>query len=750
MITATYDALQKGKKMNLLWLLSADIENTDCFCEDALYLPKGVGHTCRIGNEKTGLRWFKRLQQESRPIFFHFIGFLTIRFGYAVEDHSYVWLCDRTFSSERMRDAEFLFAPARSMNCDGILEMRITSLEESCLFFTEKTASPLPESVLAPLQSLLFPSLELCCEIPLYFKVYPEGAGAYLFSDATLRLCGGAECDFLSYFNSFSLATWRTHTNVHDISLYLDIVGKFVLYIVCADEGRTWTHSVSVVTCGKRETIWRRVGRPLMNCIVGFKIRALADTVVFGGGYATDAPAVRDVRLGVVITAFQREKEVKSGVARLRAALRDNPRYEDLIDITVVDNGRTLTPEDLPGATLLPNPNYGGTGGFTRGLMHYQRAGTASHCLFMDDDASCEPASIFRAVEFLRHARKDNTAIGGAMLSADVQFLQWEKGAWFEGHCRPLFSNLDLRNERNLAINELRPVSKRVYAAWWFMMFPLSHVTTYAFPFFVRGDDVFFSYSNDFAIVTLNGISSWQESFREKESPLTFYLDARSHVIQHIAQPYLSDTPFTIIKVILKFVHVLTNSYLYDSAHAVISAFHDLLDGTRYWTDNMDMSRIREKIKKKYIYEVMKDVDAGFTETVRAQENIRIPYLHGIIRTWSLNGHLLPAFVFSQKNWSVQKQVLPSPRRVFLRKKIVVFNSTRTKNFTLRINRWRFFANFAYFFAVCLRFLFSYKRLKAEYKNFVTTDNLRNFWKELYDSDGQNREKERKAPGATA
>jgi hypothetical protein len=536
---------------------------------------------------------------------------------------------------------------------------------------------------------------------------------------------------------------------VHDIILSLDVRGKFILYILCADEENTWIHSYITVACVERKTIWHRIQQGF-DCIVGCKIKALTDTVVFGGGYATDAPALRDINLGVVITAFQREREVTRGISRLRNALRGNPRYEKSVDITVVDNGRTLAPEDLPGATLIPNPNYGGTGGFTRGLMHYQRTGTASHCLFMDDDASCEPDSIFRAMEFLRHAAKDNTTIGGGMLLDDIQFLQWEKGAWFDIRCHPLLKNIDLRDERNLAQNELLPVTKRVYAPWWFMMFPLAHAATYAFPFFVRGDDIFFSYSNNFTIITLNGISAWQESFNEKASPMTFYLDARSHIMHHIVQHSLSDNPLTIIKVVLNLVKYSSHSYFYDSAHAVISAFNDMLDGIHYWEKNINMSRLREKIKKKYVYEVMKDTDVKFSETIYAQHNIKLPVLHRFIRVWSLNGHLLPSIVFSKKNWSLQRQDLPAHPRVFLREKIVVFNKTRTQCFILRISRVRFFMNYAYFFITCLRFLFSYRKLKREYKKFATRDNLQRFWEKLYNGDEHATTVERETPGATA
>ena len=244
------------------------------------------------------------------------------------------------------------------------------------------------------------------------------------------------------------------------------------------------------------------------------------------------------MHLGIGMTTFRREETVRAAVARLGSAIAAHPLYHDAIDITVVDNGQTLRPEDVPAARLLPNRNLGGTGGFMRSLLLYQDSGRHMHCLFMDDDASCEAGSIFRTLTFLRHAKDPKTAISGAMLYENIQFLQWENGAWFDGGCHSLKRNVDLRDSASLLENEEEP-DKPVYGAWWFFCFPLAQVRQYALPFFVRGDDIDFSYANDFTIVSLNGVSCWQQDFKTKESPLTVYLFMRSHIVHHFTIPFL-------------------------------------------------------------------------------------------------------------------------------------------------------------------------------------------------------------------
>ena len=55
------------------------------------------------------------------------------------------------------------------------------------------------------------------------------------------------------------------------------------------------------------------------------------------------------------------------------------PELAGRITLTVVDNSRNLGLEPLPGVTVLPNRNLGGTGGFVRGLLQLIDGGEASH-----------------------------------------------------------------------------------------------------------------------------------------------------------------------------------------------------------------------------------------------------------------------------------------------------------------------------------------------------------------------------------
>src|SRR5215218_7300024 len=104
------------------------------------------------------------------------------------------------------------------------------------------------------------------------------------------------------------------------------------------------------------------------------------------------------------------------------------PVLRDRVDIVVVDNGRSLQPDDLDLAhvTLLPNPNLGGAGGFARGLMHLRAEGRVTHVLFMDDDVSFDPDLVVRIVRLLSYASDPQLCIAGAMLVREQPTLLFE------------------------------------------------------------------------------------------------------------------------------------------------------------------------------------------------------------------------------------------------------------------------------------------------------------------------------------
>jgi hypothetical protein len=447
------------------------------------------------------------------------------------------------------------------------------------------------------------------------------------------------------------------------------------------------------------------------------------------------------VRLGIAITNYKRDEAVKQSVARLSRAIAEHGEYSDAIRLAVVDNGRTLAEADVPGARLVPNRNLGGTGGFMRGMIHYQDEGECSHVLFMDDDAACEPESIFRSIAILEHARRPSSAVGGAMLSAYVQFMQWESGAFFNHRCYALHWNLDLREVDNLVANEDESLEDAergkypVYGAWWFFMFPLRQVTKYCFPCFVRGDDIFFSYNNDFTIIKMNGIGVWQEDFKIKESWSTLYLDIRSHIMHHLTTESLLDKqPYDIVKMVWRFFNRFNNAYFYDTAHAIVLAFNDILGGPDYWLKNIDMQSKRAELAKRYTLEKWRPAPPAKPKTTPVDKTLTTLLFPKFLRKCSAYGHLWPAFMRERKKlWYLSKTQTPSANRTYLRDKFYIEDPTTRQYFIVQMNKKRYFVNLLFLIVTSVRFILQFKKLKKEYKQF-SDDNLNSalFWKKEF------------------
>lgn len=656
-----------------------------------------------------------------------FQGELLVKVGLAADQKSYLWL------NEKHVAASVPSAAKLGLNLSdvdsGKLEIHLLPLRPSTLYAHLPLAERTQLNTDHVLYSFLFPSYELCCEEQLYVHFHGE-ACSYSFKDGTVSLGKKTSVDLLTYFNSFTTTKWKKYTDVRHLGIYLDFRGDALVFLkhqtesACATVAQWRIRSSEKATwlCPLPEFVLELEG------IIGIHLVAEDESILYGGGYvSTDAPT-QNVRLGIGITTYKREKAVKASVERLGRAISAHPLYHDTIDITVVDNGQTLSPDDVPAATLIPNRNLGGTGGFMRNLIHYRDLGSYTHCLFMDDDANCEPGSIFRSLSFLRHATDTSVAISGAMLSENVQFIQWENGAWFDKQCHPLHCNLDLRQPDNLFLNEKEYTENPTYGAWWYFMFPIARVENFTFPFFVRGDDIQFSYMNHFTICRMNGISTWQEDFKTKESPMTLYLDIRSHIVHHMLLQQINNDALTIIKLVWSFFSRFNNSYQYDTANAIVTSFNDMQKGSQYWEENIDTQKIREKIKKKYSIEVKKELRKDYKDLPQ----IQIYKEKSFIKKLTCYGHLLPGYKFDTNLQRVPKIDFPNADLSYLHKQCLIFCEVDNTEYIVQIDRKYYFKNLFFFCLTASKFFIKYFILRRNIKKFMSGLTKDIFWKKQF------------------
>ena len=579
-------------------------------------------------------------------------------------------------------------------------------------------------------QSGIFPKLSLCSQIDLYFR-NNQFANLHI-NDSFFSLDKFGKVSTDTYFNSLSVGKWKRYTNVNDLIFSVKFKGK--IKIIWRLDRLHFSHKLieemylesdNVTETSFPLTFWK----DLEDGMLSFDIEALDYSELYSFFYSTNSDILNPISLGVVITHFNRQQYVLPALDRLKSELLLDSYFKNKVSLNVVDNSQNLP--EIDGVTIIPNENLGGSGGFTRGLMHLKESGSYTHCLFMDDDASCEVEGIKRTISFLEHALDHKTALAGAMLREAEMFRQFENGAKFDGVCKAVKPNLDLREVHSLLINEQEEHID--YGGWWFFAFPLSEVKHYAFPYFVRGDDSGFSLVHDFKILTLNGISSWQEDFSLKNGPLPHYLDTRYHIM-HYLHNLVRGNAKDVIKTTARMCLKNLLSYQYETALASILAMEDVMKGKSFWEQNVSMSERRPEIQKiisaeKVIdipYEVSSNVIWGKPEEGR---------LARLFRWATLNGHILPKAFFKKGMVWQPKGFGGNLREVYRYNKVLYIHWPTQKGFILEHDKKKFFSYLIRYTKAAFNLYKNYDSLKKEYQSSYDELTSTEFWKKQFKQD---------------
>jgi len=522
-------------------------------------------------------------------------------------------------------------------------------------------------------------------ELDVHFRLF--GPVGISLDRSVAEFAPGGKLSTSTYYNVFNLGKWRRNAGNTPLQLQLQGKGRFELTVFQAHRHSSWHQVVSEIV-----TLDGAYSHPVTvdedtahESLLFFDLMALDDGILEDFAWATTAEPVRTPELMVSVTTFRREVEVKSTVRRFRE-FRAGSELKDHLRMVVVDNGNTLTVPNGDGVEIIPNENLGGAGGFTRGLV-YGRDNDATHCLFMDDDASIQMEALSRTWWFLAYAKDPRTAVSGAMINASHRWQLWENGAEFDLGCKPRFGHLDLRGRNAVFDMEYETTGKApsdLYAGWWYFAFPLDQVETLPFPFFVRGDDVSFSLVNDFDIVSLPGIASVQENFTDKASPQTWYLDFRSHLVHHLTLPDKKRTWLELQRMVWSFYVRNVMRFHYDTLSAVNLAFEDVMRGPAFFDENADMAKRRADIKALTQTEVWRSVedvpDERHSERGKLQRS-------ALLRT--LNGHLIPWARNTGTELTLTSPFRDDFGRVLGAKQVTYLNGDSSAAYVVRRNRRR-------------------------------------------------------------
>lgn len=499
---------------------------------------------------------------------------------------------------------------------------------------------------LTTLQRLSWPEQGICTEGQLYMRL--EEHAAFSDSRGEISFPRNGVARFNTWFNLFNLGKWVEHCGLKSLWLALEGEGCFELTVVMTSPVRSWERldDIVILTEGVpcHVDLTEMMADHVDEGIVFFELRAIRSGRLSGAEWKTaDAPK-RVPELALSITTFRREAAVTRTAARFDRYIAESP-HRDHIHLIVVDNGQSVGIENTDKITVVPNENLGGAGGFSRGMLEARDRG-ASHCLFMDDDASIHMSSLDRIWQFLAYATDPGTAVAGSMINAQHRWAIWENGALFDGRCLPQHMGTDLRDPPqvfDMEYDTTRPVPDNFYGGWWYFAFPLDRATHMPFPFFVRGDDVSFSLVHDFNIVTLNGVVSFQESFTDKESPQTWYLDLRSHMAHHLSLPAMERGRMGVLKIAIWFFLRNLPRMHYETISAINLAFEDVMRGPEFFDTHADMAQRRADIKALTRQEAWGPARGLKPEDSKWRMNPRSRWTRFFMKI-TLNGHLLPFF----------------------------------------------------------------------------------------------------------
>ena len=496
------------------------------------------------------------------------------------------------------------------------------------------------------LQGLILPDISLCDHEEMYIR---RSCGVEILDSGKLQFKPSSQITLDTYFNLFNLGKWVRHCGLNDLSLVL--FGSGLYQVVVFGVGDANEHRVliseKIDLGGDHDPIIDLTGLiPIMEQgVLYVRLTALTN----GGSidaidWQTRQAKRSEPELLIGITTFKREQAVEKSVSSFQRFI-DSSWLKPHVQLIVVDNGKSVRISNTTNVTILENENLGGAGGFARCLLEARKRGV-SHALFMDDDAHVHMQAIERTWVFLAFANDSKTAVVGALATAKHDWELWENGAVYDRVCTPLHLGVDLRDAEQVIGMEWATTARppdNYYGGWWYFAFPVAQAVHMPVPFFVRGDDISFGLANDFNMVTLPGVISFQDDdFSDKESPLTLYLDLRSHLAHHLTFDSLDIGAVRTWFITLRFMARALIGCHYETMAALNQAIEDALQGPDFYRRNPDMVERRRDIAALRDREVYRDIELPVPVS-RAWINPE-RWFDRMVMKATINGHLIPFF----------------------------------------------------------------------------------------------------------
>ncbi len=466
--------------------------------------------------------------------------------------------------------------------------------------------------------------------------------GASVLGDATY-----ATYDFATYFNALSWEKWRTYTMADNAVLHLEAKGSFDVTLVAYE--RTMVRPKRVVLsrehfdCASHEHI--DLEYPQIDALfLTFELTTHDAVDVREAYYYTriDSELIRPVELAVATTTFNKEDYVIPNIELFRDGVLgcDEP-IAGHFTLHVVDNGRTLDPASIEGPHIHvhPNPNTGGAGGFTRGMLEaMEQDPKATHVLLMDDDVQISPESLKRTYNLLAIVRDEylDAFVSGAMLSFEQQDEFHEDTGWVrpDGTYAPYKEPGEEEDRYRITtlegithVETDSPHHENRYAGWWYCCIPMSCIerSGLPLPLFIRGDDAEYGNRAARGFITMNGICLWHMTFFDKFSASldryqfqrnSFIAQATTGVYPHV--DFLINFHYSVL--------LDLKTFNYGGAEMSLQAMEDFLKGPEFLKNVKGEDLIRAHAAYNEQLRAIEELEREEPAVVEATFNPNDPY----------------------------------------------------------------------------------------------------------------------------
>lgn len=375
-------------------------------------------------------------------------------------------------------------------------------------------------------------------------------------SNVAIIIAAEQEISTDTYFGCFPLEAYKENTTVNHIRAGITLNGTGIIKLLhsSAENSDTKEKILSEVKYDNDSLQTVFLDTSLEDHESGYlyvKVEVAKRTGIDEIWYEADGSA-KETKIAVILCTFHREEQVLNNMKTLSKATSSDEMLRESIDVICVDNGRTLNtvPE---GTCLIKNRNFGGSGGYARGMLEARSAnsqnGTSSkqytHFWLMDDDIQFEPKILRRAAMFLRFRKYEDIHLAAGMFSFEEPTIQKEATAVFNGYSFiSSASGLDFRDKKALLSNRIDTSGNRSkhtreprYGGWWSCIFPA--IDQLPMPFFIKMDDVEFGLRESGRYVIMNGFGVWHEDFSKKGNAWAEYYTTRNTLIIQSMYPHL-------------------------------------------------------------------------------------------------------------------------------------------------------------------------------------------------------------------